>query len=421
MKRREIPKLCFKELLVLARELIFVEKTHLPQRITMREFSRSIQVEFIKRFRCYKQNLRDELHGELSIMIADMNGIILDKIEMPKREIIKIPLSDDIYKNLPDIEFLELLKSALHADDGVYSSFGFTPKLSLHRETTDRLQMGLNCFGIASLIGSYCTWKGISVELGITPDHPYAVVSLKEGVYLVDHFNLIKLDGEIKRYKDYGVYYPTEKEEGKILAMIMVVPFDDGLVYEILENTEMLRCVLNGTQKDMLPGTECKGKIIAKENETILNRCNWKQLQMLLFPEITAAFAKHQLGWQLNVSMIYQQRYEWYAQKIFEYAAFHAQKATLFSSEKFDEAHEVLVDVFKDHYEEIMLYLEHGMEFSEFVPLDVCNYFCTLKVAINKKEQEDGTLVAEHIYKMINTKLVDMNIQKKYKETNLVT
>src|SRR6202000_1482107 len=111
------------------------------------------------------------------------------------------------------------------------------------------------------LFGSYCRSRNMTVELGIAPDHPHPIIHCNDGLYTIGgHYEEVKkLNGTIEEHGHYRLYKPLAKE--KITApFLILVPFDEGIIYEILENMETLRRITYDAQASFLPETKKQGQ-----------------------------------------------------------------------------------------------------------------------------------------------------------------
>ena len=396
--KNEIPKNHQEAFKNLANKLIFTEPVDINiTKENVKEISQKIQEEYIK----LDINLLDKRKQQINSFLGTLK-LDLDEEEYDNND---YPLIEDKNK-ISDKEFLEdflnLFRAKRGVDDSIgYYPWGFTPKLS---QNIEDFEIGKNCFGITTFMGSVCKKRGIDVELGITPDHPYVIANLPDGTYALDgQTKTKKLEGVLEDHGNYKIYRTTE-EDNILTKMIMIQNFDNAVVYEILENMEVLRQVSLGKTGITLPGSYESGIKIASDNKEVLQKINWKDLQNELFPEIIKSFSDCKEEWSQEVSRVASRRKEFHAENIFVKIAYKAQGETSFKEQDFREGQKALGVLFKTHKNEIIQFLKENVNFNDSVPEDVKKYFSYLKTEVEK--QKESGVIAD-IYNIIEDKLVD--------------
>ncbi len=293
---------------------------------------------------------------------------------------------------------------------GIYSTFyegwGFTPKLANYLDWDDKdpgFKVARNCFGNAQTLGAYCKLKGIKIDMGIAADHPLIIAYLEDGVYRADAGRLKKLEGTLVEESSYKIYRPVPEDKLHD-KMIMIHDFDKALVYELLENMEVLRQLSLGEKSLTLPKQYDGGMSIASKNKDILQKINWKDLQFRLFPEIAASFSVHNKEWSEEVEHMRTLRKEWYIDEIFEKATYIGKNATHFKEMGFQKAQELMIEESRTHREDIVKFLKEDMQFKENVSENIKNFFTAFKEEIKKENEPD---VIDEAYKIIENVLFD--------------
>lgn len=384
--------------------------------------SRKIQDEFIDLEDENQRLMRNHLHRLIShIKIVDKDGeLALDNSDSDE-EFVE-PDYESVFNQIintvkTDEEFLERIThhyvgTPVYDDSHKYYGWGFTPKLA-KRPSEDFKESGIheisrNCLGTVIGLGAYLNKKGFTFDMGITPDHPFAVVYLNNEIYFADIGGLKKINGKLEDHGSYKIYRPVD--EDKILQHIIIIQnFDDSVLYEVLENMEVLRRMSLGDNVANLPNTKDEGLKIAEENKDTLQKINWKDLQARLFPEIVKSFIENKEEWSKEVDYIVQQRPQQYAQNIFFTAAMEAQRKTSFADKSFQEGQIALLDEFKKYNTDIVDFMRKGIPFKEAVPEDTKNFFLTLKNEIIKEKNQE---TIELVNQLIEKRIIDNPIEK---------
>jgi len=389
--KNEMPKNYQEAFQDLANKLIFTESTDIEiNKENIKAISEKIQQEYIHLYEDLQIERTQDIYNFFGIEKEKRNFLLVreDKMKMSERD------------------FIEYVTAMLTAHrvvdcDVDYYNWGFTPKLA---QMAEGLKIGKNCFGTTTFVGSLCKKRGINIDMGITPDHPYVIAYLPDGIYALDgQSKEQKLSGKFEDHGSYKIYRTTEEDD--ILAkMIMVQNFDNAVLYEILENMEVLRQVSLDKKGVVLPGSYESGAKIASDNKEIVQKINWKDLQSKLFPEISKSFLDHKEEWSQEVSRMASKRKKFYAENIFIDIAQDAQQETSFREQEFGEGQKALGTLFKQYKNEIVQFLKNNVNFNDSVPEDVKNYFTYLKTEVGKQKESE---IATEVYDLIENKLFD--------------
>jgi hypothetical protein len=109
---------------------------------------------------------------------------------------------------------------------------------------------------------------------------------------------------------------------------MLIHDFDNCVLYEILENMEMLRLISLGIDKTRLPETFDEGFAIANDFADILQKIDWKSLASKLFPDITRSIVENNDDWQKELEQMIPIRKQHHAENVFFLATKEAQKET---------------------------------------------------------------------------------------------
>ena len=237
--------------------------------------------------------------------------------------------------------------SMLQLDESnAYGAWGFTPKLAGMRTKDAGLPFekdGKNCFGTVQGLGALCRERGFSYEMGLTADHPFAIVNVEGVVYLASNFGIHEAKGTFETHDGYKMYKPSPAD--KLPYKLMAVwNFDEALVYELFENFEVLRQMSLGNDIENLPGTERRGMQIAQENKELLQATSWRALQEKLTPRLTKYFRDHQEEWADEIDKIISTRE---IKRFFKEVLVSAQSVTSFKDESFDSFKKIFLPVVK--------------------------------------------------------------------------
>jgi hypothetical protein len=287
-------------------ELVFIEPSNLPfTRENIKSISEKIQKEFIKVF-------NDKYNSYFSNMFPKFfthtdKDFSLDNIDK----------SPSIYL-FGAINYLGLSK--FEKDTKPYDEIGFTPKLS--KMSANHIG-GLNCFGYLVLIGSMCKVRGIPVEICIRPDHPLLLVTLEGQKYIVDPLagttpldkvkgKLKKVEGKLEKMKGKlnirngkKIFFQDYSKACKKWSQMMYIhDFDEGIIYEILENLEVYRQVALGKENIFLPNMERECRKLIESHKDFFLMNNWRMVQENIFPDIHETFLHFEKEWRREQKII---------------------------------------------------------------------------------------------------------------------
>jgi hypothetical protein len=314
LNRRE--KEAFSEL---ADTLVFETPQHFKlSRKNVPELSRLLQEAFRK---------QDELHEEaVREYVADLQGSTIAKnrkalsIEIPEISSTREELEIVEEKKLDERSFTEQVLDAARmyiVDHGRqywqsqgYDVWGFTPKLAAAR-TKKYIRPyerdGKNCFGVVQGLGGIFNQMGLAFEMGITADHPFAVVQVEGITYLASLFGMKEAKGTFEQRDGYKMYTPAP--EDKIPYKLMTVwNFDEALVYELLENFEVLRQMSLGNEVETMPGSEESGMRLTEQYRGALQAASWRDIQSKVTPRLATYFRTHQDEWAGELERVSLQR-----------------------------------------------------------------------------------------------------------------
>ncbi len=407
----------------LSKKLIFTEPIDIKlSKENIGLISRKIQNEFIHLEDSNQKLMRNHLYSLIkNIKIINTND---NSVETPmsSEEYSIAPDYETVYNQIlnrtkTEEEFLEqftdfYVKPPVYDASHQYDGWGFTPKLA-KKPDEDFKDAGThkvtrNCLGTIIGLGAYFNKKGFKFDMGITPDHPYAVVYLSSGTYFADISGVQKITGNLEDHGTYKIYRPTG-EDDIVQRMVVIHNFDNGVLYETLENMEVLRRMSLGDSIQNLPNTKEEGLIIAEENKEILQKINWKDLQARLFPEISKSFLENKEEWAKEVDYIARERPKQYAQNVFFKAAIFAQRETTFKGEPFKESQLVLLKEFKKFQTEIIEFIRFGVPFGPKVSENTKNYFTSIKDEILKEKSPE---TRELVNQIIEKKIIDKRLEK---------
>jgi hypothetical protein len=407
LNKSEIPKNYQEAFKGIANALIFNESVDINiSKDSIKSISQKIQQEYLALDEGVQIKRREDMDTLLDGMIEKFQETYDEKIDKPKIYEENFSYINSDHMKMPEEEFIKYANDIPRFysayDDGVkYYQWGFTPKLSKEAKGLD---VGKNCFGTTVFVGSLCKKRGLNIDMGVTPDHPYVVAYLSDGIYALDGMSEVKkLDGIFEDHGDYKIYKTEEKD--KILSKMLIIQnFDDSVLYETLENIEVLRQISLGNKDISLPGNYDEGLIIANKNKDLIEKINWKDLQNKLLPKIDKSFSDNKDEWMSEVSRVALERKKMYIEKIFLDIARKAQEKTSYHGQDFKESQKTLGPLFKKYNESIIQFLTHGTLFEEGTPDDVKNYFSYVKTEL-EKQKEDG--ISLKIIEFIESKLID--------------
>lgn len=289
------------------------------------------------------------------------------------------------YANSTDKQFIRYLDASLGIGViGSYNPIGFTPKLARYVEDDSGPGSGLNCFGSTIFLGAACKMRGIPVELALTADHPTIITSL-DGIRHAEHK---KITGyTVQQNTDVCLYYPTQKD-GLPFQIAFIVNFERGIIYEIFENLEVLHQLSLKKDIALLPGSEKSFAEVALIHADVLQGADWKEIQHILFPEISAAFDVHWQHWDHEKARMKEVRKYMDTKKIFKTIAAASQKTTSYVDKSFDSGQENIIRDAQKHSTELLDFLFSDQPLPTEVNHDVVLYFSSFKELLEKKEEK---------------------------------
>jgi hypothetical protein len=373
---------------VLLNELILIDplKAEFPRK-TIAEISAIIQQQFIYQFESIQDTLAEKLSKEISLIVTDGAGNTLTKVTIHRKS--GKPSPDLHMSQLSDSDFFKSHLIYMQASSMGHLPWGFTPKLAIH---PDLDFLSTNCFGRATVLGSFCRARGMKVELAIGPDHPHIILYFEDTPYTIDETgSVIGLTGSFEAYDGYTIYRPLAAE--KIMpGMLIVSSFDEAIVYEILENMETLRRVSLGIHTDFLPETYQETLTLATAHADVLQLTNWKEVQAYLFPGLTSAVTAHLKEWEQEIDHMAKKRLEKYHDMLLGNVMKKAFLTAFPSAVYSDEAHEQFLNRSSVYRDEIISFLRNEISFPSAVSAESRTYFTVYKSEILKIAEEKPEL-----------------------------
>lgn len=253
----------------------------------------------------------------------------------------------------------------LYWQDHRYGAWGFTPMLADSKtEEYERPyeRDGKNCFGVVQALGARFREMGLPYQMGITADHPFAIVEVEGKTYFASLYGVHEAKGKFQQADGFKTYAPSEEDELPYRIML-VWDFDEALLYEQLENFEILRQMSLGNEVENLPGTKESGMKIAEQHRGTLQGANWRTLQQKLVPKLAAYFRDHAEEWNVEIERMHLDRELTHTYNEIMTAA---QQATSFKGRSYDDFLKEFLPVAKQHSDAISHYLMKGIE----MPID---------------------------------------------------
>lgn len=259
-----------------------------------------------------------------------------------------------------------------------YGAWGFTPKLAAMR-TKDYERPyekdGKNCFGVVQGLGAFLNNMGLPFEMGITADHPFVVVEIEGKTYLASLFGVHEAKGTFETRDGYKMYAPSP--EDKLPYKLMTVwNFDEALVYELLENFEVLRQMSLGNEVESLPGTEESGMKLAEQHRGVLQGASWRTIQEKVTPKLATYFREHQAEWGPEVKRINMARH---INHSFVEITKAGQSATSLKDASPEAFRKEFLPVAKANGQAIVNFIVSDVEFDSEVPADVVLFAQSVK------------------------------------------
>jgi hypothetical protein len=215
--------------------------------------------------------------------------------------------------------------------------------------------------------------------MGITADHPFAIVDIEGKTYLASLYGIHEAKGTFEPHGGYKTYTPSP--EDKIPYKLMTVwNFDEALVYELLENLEVLRQISLGNEIENLPRTLESGKQIAEQYKDQLQATSWRDIQNKVLPELSEYFRDTDNTWKLEVDRVGVERW---TNELFKQVMEAGQSATTLKDLPFDEFKKQFLPIAKEHKKTVADLMTSDTEPPSETPLDVVNFAKRAREAIS--------------------------------------
>jgi len=371
----------------LADTLIFETPAHFRlTRKSVPELSRHVQESFKKQDELHEIERNEFIEGEMMRARNQMRDNLEEIMPKAARDIKRdnLPVEKKIdersvtEKVLTAVELYIIGHGREYWQSQGYGAWGFTPKLAAIR-TKDYERPyekdGKNCFGVVQGLGAFLSNMGLSFEMGITADHPFAVVEIEGKTYLASLFGVHEAKGTFETRDGYKMYAPSP--EDKLPYKLMTVwNFDEALVYELLENFEVLRQMSLGNEVESLPGTEESGMKLAEQHRGVLQGASWRAVQEKVTPRLAAYFREHQAEWEPEVERINMARH---INHSFVEIMKAGQSATSLKDASPETFREEFLPIAKDHGQSIVNFIVSDVECDSEVPTDVVLFAQSVK------------------------------------------
>ena len=234
--------------------------------------------------------------------------------------------------------------------------------------------------------------------MAISIDHPEVLVHT-DGEYFflnLDKDGIVKEELPCTEEKKVGYQILRLKPEYKYediftQKLYFVLDFDDAVLFEILENIEILRRMSLGIEVESLPGTYADGMKIAKDYAEVLQATDWGILQAKLFPEIVNIFYENEEEFANERKEVLAHRVITLANEIFKEALVIAQGETSLSNKDFKSAQEIILEKSKLNRKEIFLFLYLSRDFPEAINGDIVSFYTEIKRHILGQKFEKDT------------------------------
>ncbi len=380
----------------LAQALIFERPSPIAlSRKTVPELSRRIQDESFAQDEEHEGAKQRHMHELIERALKDIKAIVpgLDEVESPtpepKPRYVEELLGPQKEDETPTEAFKRVTQMYLAVrkldDSSGYGAWGFTPKIAgMHtRESVFEIgNDGKNCFGAVQSLGALYARMGLKFDMGLTADHPFAVVEVEGKTYLASLFGVHEAKGEFEERDGYREYRPSPEDE--IPYKLMTVwNFDEALVYELLENFEALRQMSLGTKVHNLPGTYESGMKIASEHTGVLQAISWSRLQEKVTPRLAAYFREHKDMWKNEIETRHFDREAIY---LTVRALRSACTETSLKDETPESFNKKFLALAKPHRDAIVGYMSSDAQFGAGVPDDVASFFRELRAQVEHVE-----------------------------------
>ncbi len=259
-----------------------------------------------------------------------------------------------------------------------YSTWGFTPKLAGQKTKERNFEFdidGKNCFGVVQALGGMYRAMGLDFEMGISADHPFAIVNVEGKTYLSSLYGVAEARGTFETVNGYKEYVPAH-EDNLRYKKIVVWNFDEALVYELLENLEVLRQMSLNKAVENLPGTEEPGKKIAAENAAALQAASWRDIQKKLVPKLTRYFEETDDIWKKEKDNVMA---ELVLDLMFREILTSSMKKTSLKDLEFNDFKKQFLPVAHQYGAQINDHIMDGVPFSADIPHDVSEFSANAK------------------------------------------
>jgi len=361
-------------------------------RKTVPELARRVQDEFMRQEVRHEELKQQYVHGLVQRAynsLKELTGKPIDEKESDPEEKKSEKKKDESEPKTQTEEFIRITKHyhATHIvdDSNPYNPWGFTPRLAgMPERGPDDFpsRTGSNCFGFVQTLGAVYREMGLDFEMGITADHPFALVQIEGKVYLSSLYGVAEAKGTFEEKDGYKIYKPA-KEDKIPYELMSVWNFDEAQVYELLENFEVLRRMSLGEEVMNLPNTEESGRKLAEQHHGTLQMTSWRNIQEKVTPRIAAYFRDANTQWSLEHDRVHMLRE---IRHFFEEVMKASQQATSLKGLSLEEFKEQFLPLAKEHRISIV-----GMMFSDAAPLpdtplDVIHFAQTAKDVISKIE-----------------------------------
>lgn len=384
-----------------ANQLIFLEPNSIKlTKKNARKISKLIQKECIDVF--------DKKHEKMFSYLDDILGHELTEEEKEKKKFSNLnrertprTLIEGVLNYFSISKFEESMRH--------YDHSRFTPKLA-HESSTEL--GGMNCFGMNIFIGSLCKTVGIPVRLAITTDHPFIFAEVEKEICMIDAVTCtispIPKEAELKFFKTYQLY--SERKNEKLQEICFIHDFDDGVLYEILENLEALKQSVNGNKRVLLPYQRHESHELALKYRKILTKGDWREMQRILFPDIYYSFIDHQEMWLSEIESVRNSREKNNVYHVLCDIMKDGSRAARWNSAHMSqkEVEEIVVPLMLTHGEELGLALQEDRLPKGDIPENVLTYYNTLRNGVNSHPRRLAKQLRKHLVK----KFIDNSSKK---------
>ncbi len=144
--------------------------------------------------------------------------------------------------------------------------------------------------------------------------------------------------------------------------------FDEALVYELLENFEVLRQMSLGNEVESLPGTEGSGMKLAEQHRGVLQGASWRAIQEKVTPRLAAYFSDNDIIWKLEADRVSLARG---INKFFIEVMEAGQSATTLKDMSYDDFTKKFLPIAKIRRQAIVNFVVSDVGFDPETPADV--------------------------------------------------